>query len=219
MKEQFSYGRNFVIARSFEAIYRTRLGEHVLLWESRTPPSGNALFFTVLDGQEIRVGSIHEFIQQHPECISLSIHHTMHVLWNGVSKKAGLDEIYVPDRTGRAYAMIKLRLVIDSAEFETEECSTLADAALELEEIIGSGVEWCLQTCFECDYCSSAFPSPASDRDDLRCFRDDPEAFMEVKRKQKFASAEARFSGHYFVNAFHTCAAWRPLRLPDDVTE
>lgn len=151
------------------------------------------------------------------KCLSLSIPHTLYVLWNSVPKAAELVETFVPAPASPSFVNVKLSLVVDGNVYETEACDTLTDAIWELDEAIGEEIEWLLQTCYDCLYSRPAFLTPVSDRDHMRCYRDVPEAFAEVRRQGKNASAEALHSGHYFVNVFHTCAAWQPGKSSSDI--
>ena len=213
MEQLPAYARHFVAVSAFEAIYRTEQDEQTLIWESRTSPVGKTILFTRIDNNEIRAGSIHEFVFKDSQCISMTVPHMVHVVWNGFPVAAELLEVFVPARSDKlAPVHIKVSLIVGDASYETVECDSLQDAVLELGEMIGPTVRWSLQTCFHCIFSWPAFLGPTSERDELRCYRDAPEAFEEIRTKSKFASQEAREAGHYFVNAFHTCAGWKPRR-------
>ena len=201
--------RSFSSFNKFWAIHCTEQGEQTLLWESRTTTDEKFTLYTVLDGQEVRVNSISEFLFAHPKCLSLSIPHDIQVLWDGKSQSAELTEDFSL-QSEPSSVVIKLCLVIGNSRYETEECDTLTDAIWELGEIIDGDIKWWVQTCYHCIYSRPAFLVPMSDRDELRCYRDVPDAFEEVKHRGKFADASALHAGHYFVNAFHSCAAWKP---------
>ncbi|MBN1120794.1 MAG: hypothetical protein JXJ17_06920 [Anaerolineae bacterium] len=211
MYDQSPYTQNFVSVSFFEAIYETDHAKQVLLWESRTDAQGKTTLFTVLDKQEVRVGSLQEFLLSQRINTTLSIRHSVNIILNSVSKKAELVEYFMTtSETPPHKVQTKLTLVVDDREYKTEECDTLTDAMWELHEIVGEDVEWSLCTCYDCFYCSQAFNSPRyDDRDGYRCYREDQIALNEVRQKHKFASADALLSGHYFVHAFHTCAAWK----------
>jgi hypothetical protein len=208
------YLRNFVAASAFEAVYITEQGEQTLLVEVRRKPDGKMLLFTVVDGQQVREGSIQEFILTHQACKSLCIRHTVHVLWNSTPKTGELLEIFVPEQDVSRGISVRLRLTIASTAYETDACATLTEALMELDDVIGSETDWWLQICHDCYYSAPAFLFPVDDRDDLRCYRDAPDVVAEVRDKGKFASPEALYAGSYFVNAFHTCAAWRRRKTP-----
>jgi hypothetical protein len=95
----------------------------------------------------------------------------------------------------------------------------LTDAYVELQEITELVARWWLCTCFDCKYSGHARDYCLSDRE-YWCYRDVPDAYAEIAAKGKYASQEARFAGDYFVDAFHTCAAWQPYRavVLDQVT-
>ena len=203
--------QSFSSFNKFWAIHHTERGEQTLLWESRTTTDEKRTLYTILNGQEVHVNSINEFLLTHSKCLSLSIPHDVQVLWNGKSQSAKLTETFSLQSESIS-VVINLCLVIDNSRYETEECDTLTDAIWELEERIGGGIKWWMQTCYHCLYSRPAFLVPVSDRDEMRCYRDVPDAFEEVKRQGKFASISALQAGHYFVDAFHSCAAWRPLK-------
>jgi hypothetical protein len=212
MAELPAYARNFMAASSFEATYRTDQGEQTLILEVRRTPDQGLLLFTVVDGQPVRVNSIHSFILTHPACRALSIPHTVGVLWNGTHKRAEFLEVYAPapdpDPTYRV--SIEAALTIEGTTYKSEACATLSEAMAELRDAIGPETDWWLLTCYHCDFQQPAFRFLVDDRDEMRCYRDAPEAlFVEAKRRGKGASDEALYAGHYYVNAFHTCAAWR----------
>ena len=79
---------------------------------------------------------------------------------------------------------------------------------MELDDIIDDVAVWHLKTCHGCKFSRPAFLWPVSDRDELRCYRDAPDALAELRSQGKFASSEALHAGEYFVNAFHRCSAW-----------
>jgi hypothetical protein len=208
-----AYTRNFVAVSAFEAIYRTEQDEQTLIWESRISPDRKATLFTRIGNKEIRVGSIHEFVLEDSRCISMTVPHKVRVVWNGSPTAAELLEVFIPAPSDKlAPVHIKVSLTIGDASYESVECDSLTEAVWELDEMIGPTVEWSLQTCFDCIFSWPAFLGPTSERDELRCYRDAPEAFEEIRAKSKFASQKAREAGHYFVNAFHTCAGWKSLK-------
>lgn len=200
--------RAFSSFNKFWVIHHTEQGEQILLWESRTTAGEKRVLHTIFEGQVVRVNSLDEFLLANPECLSLSIPHDVKVLWNGESQFAKLTEI-LSLRADRV--VMKLCLVIGGTTYLTEECDSLTDAIWELDKIIGEKTEWWLQACYHCIYSRPAFLFPVSDRDEMRCYRDVPEAFEEVKRLGKFAGISALQAGHYFVDAFHACAAWEFL--------
>lgn len=200
--------RAFSSFNKFWAIHRTEQGEQTLLWESRTTVDRKRMLYTIFDDQVVRVNSINEFLFAYPKCLSLSIPHDVKVLWNGESQFAKLTETFSlqADRV-----VMKLCLVIGGTTYLTEDCDSLTDAIWELDEIIGDQIKWWLQTCYDCIYSRPAFLFPVSDRDEMRCYRDVPDAFEEVKRQGKFASISSLQAGHYFIDAYHACAAWESL--------
>lgn len=209
----------FVAATAFEATCRTERGVEHLLVESRMTADRQTTVFTKVGGRPIRAGSIYELIAQVPGCLSIANHHRVPVLWNGVQRKAELIEEFVTTADTSQLIQVVLRLTLDGVTYETEPCITLTDALLELGDVIGSHVTWRLQTCYHCLYSFAAYPGPSSDRDELRCYRDAPEAFEEIYHHGKFASQEALHAGAYAMNAFHTCVAWEPLTTRSPMSE
>jgi hypothetical protein len=212
MSDSLSYNHNFVGVYVFEAVCETGLGAETLLIESRISASGKLLLFTVVNGQPMRGGSIQDLVLSYPQCLSLSIGHTLHISWNNAHKKAEVYEIYVPSHSKHNMINMKVRLHIDHMSYETEECETLTEAIGELKTLTGPQIAWWFQTCHHCLYSYPAFRGPGwDDRDHLRCYRDAPNELVQVQQKgQKFVDFDTMYAGSYFVNAFHTCAAWQP---------
>jgi hypothetical protein len=214
MKEiPVAFTAKFADFRVHTATYRTQQGETTILLEIRMMANEEHLLFTMVGDQEIRVGSIYELLHTLPSLVSLSIPHEVHLLWNGEIKQAELTEIFRP-RPSVGYplfAALQLRLAIEDRNYETSLCNTLQDAVWELQEITKAQADWWLRTCYHCQYAGQARDYATSDRE-YWCYRDVPDAFAEIQVKGKYASQEALFAGNYFVNAFHTCAAWRPIQ-------
>jgi len=189
----------------------------MLLIEMRISAEGKILLFTVVNGQQIRSSSIQEFVLSHPDCLSLSIGHSVNILWNKAIERAELYEIYVPVHSGHNLIRVKVRLIVGNTTHETEACETLTEAVMELKELTSPDAEWWIQTCHHCIYSYPAFLGPGwDDRDQLRCYRDTPDEFVQIHQKgQKFVSSDTMYAGNYFVHAFHTCAAWRKPKAID----
>jgi len=208
------YARNFVAATAFEVTCSTEQGDETLLVESRRRLDGGMLLFTVIGGQQVQAHSLHELLLASHRCVALTIPHNIRVLWNGVSKSASLLEVLIPTREPLFQPSVKLQLTFDAATYATETCDTLYDAIRELEDILGGDVAMWFQTCIHCNYSWPALYNPGwEDRNDYKCYRDTPEAHIEIRRNGKFASTAAQEAGDYYVDAFHTCAAWQ-RKLP-----
>ena len=203
--------QNFVAAHAFEAMYQSTQGEQLILIETRTGLDASTLLFTMIDDQPVRASSIPDLILLRSDCISLSISHIVPILWNDVPSKGQLTEVFLPTPNGTRWS-VKLNLAIGNATYEAPPCISLTEAMWELQTVTETAIPnltWSLQTCLECRYSYPAFLGPSSDRDELRCYRDAPEALTERQQKHKFASWEALTAGAYFVSAFHRCAAWQ----------
>ena len=209
--------RNFVSAAVFEAEYTSAHGTQTLLIETRAymkkmNESQTQSLFTVINGEAIQLPSLYNLVLRDPECLSLSIPHSLGTEWNGVTKRAVLTEVLVPHhgpKPGRS-VNVKLLFSVDNQFFETDLNDTLQEAFIELDEQMGSSDALWFKVCYQCHYGFPKLNGPQDERENLQCFRDSPlEHFEEVKRLSKFASAAAQHSGDYFVNAFHTCAAWK----------
>jgi len=201
----------FIAARTFTAIYRTRSGEQPLLFEVRRQFEDQLLLFSIINGEAVRMKSVQDFILKRLECLSLSIPHHIPMQWQGVRKQAELVETFSRSENTNKPILLRLKLTVENKTFEAEgDC--LTEAIFELIEAIGPQIDWYLGTCYHCNYFGAFDAGPGEDdREDLRCYRDAPhEQFLEVKKRAKFASLEAHCSGHYFVDAFHTCPAWTP---------
>lgn len=213
MADKVSVAEGFVAVRAYEAVYETRESAQSVVIELRAKSDSTHLIFTIIDGTEVRASSIQSLVLKRIDCVSLTLIHQFSVLWNSTVKKAILKEAFIRDTDISSYVPVKLSLIIDGETYTTiERCDSFTEAMQELHERVGTEIQWRLQTCFDCEFCWSAFLYPTSDRDELRCYRDAPEAFKEIQTKRKFSSQDAIRAGHYFVHALHTCAAWSPLQ-------
>lgn len=215
MREQSDYKRNFASFHVQEAIYRTEHKQEEILVETRMTALEDQLFFTIVNNQQIRASSIHKLVHLLPSLLSLDIKHSIRLLWNDEKRRAEIEEIFRPRQTSQnsLLASSQLRLTVDNKTYETTICDTLMDAIWDLQEIIQSKAEIWLYTCFHCQYNGHAMNYLVGDRE-YWCYRAVPEAFAEIRAKRKAASQSARFAGKYFVNAFHTCAAWQLSQPP-----
>lgn len=214
---------NFVSTAVFEADYATADGVETLCIEVRTyikklNASQTQMLFTMIDGREVRVSSIFDLILLDKKCLSLSIPHSVMIEWNNKSKRAILTEIYIPNHGPQLGKTIKLLLSVDGNLFETSSNDVLQDAFEELNELIAPQKASRLKICYQCNFSYPKLPGRQDERENLQCFRDNLEYFDEVKEAKKFASDKALNSGDFFVNAFHTCAAWKRWQ-PSDFKE
>jgi len=118
------------------------------------------------------------------------------------------NEDGIPNTNGS----LKIRLIRDNLQFESEASDTLTDAICDIQEEVEPDVDLWLMTCFHCKFAGHALNYLVGDRE-FWCYRDAPEAFEDVLKRGKSAKMSSRFAGAFFVNAFHTCAAWE-LRQP-----
>jgi hypothetical protein len=207
---------HFVSSHIQEAVYKTEYEEQIILLESRQFPTEEELLFTIVNDQEFRVPSIHELVYALPSLMSLSLSHSIRLFWNGVIKKATFIEIFTPSRTQRPpLADLQIKLAIDDKSFQTTICDTLQDAIWELHDLTRTEAEWRLYTCYHCQYSGQARDYLVGDRQ-YWCYRDVPDAIAEIKARGKPIRSETRWAGAYYVDAFHTCAAWRPLVLSSE---
>ena len=213
MQELPDYITGFTNFRIHEAIYQTKDKKETILLEFRLTVLEEDILFTVIDGKQIRVETIHHLVQALPALVSLSIPHSIRLLWNGVIKQGELVEIFSPSQDPKhpLIASLQLRLTLDDQTYETTICDNLQDAVQELEEMTEAEAQWWLCTCYHCHYSDHNRLYSLSDRE-YACYRDVPEALAEIRAKGKIASPEARRAGKYFVDAFHTCAAWKPAQ-------
>jgi hypothetical protein len=185
----------------------------------RKRAKGQWIVFTKVGGQLARYDSLQELVLKQPNCRALIISHTLNILWNDTVHKATLYEILSPSEKKSGLVTVKLRLEVNDKEYETEECDSLTEARRHLVEI-SSPVTFQLQICADCCHSWPAVTGPGwDDRDELACYRDAPDAEAELVEKGKFASDEAAGAGEFFVNAFHSCAAWQGMgRSEEQVT-
>lgn len=204
--------QNFVSVSVYNALYETEQGEQEIVLELRVKSDRSKQLFTIIDSQHIYSDSIQALLLARPNCKLISISHSIVLVWNEEKKNATLVEAFCKDKHTSKLCVI-LKMTCEGLTYETSECDTLSDAISELHELTGQSITWHLQTCYDCRLSDLAFLGPTDERDELRCYRDAPEALQEeVETKYKFASLEALNSGVYFVSAFHRCAAWKPMR-------
>jgi hypothetical protein len=208
------HAKNFVSAHVQDAVYKTEHEQQNILLEFRKFPSESELVFTIVNEQDFRVASIHELVYALPSLVSLSLSHSIRLFWNGASKNATLIELFMPSYTHRpTSADLQLRLILEDESYQTTACDTLQDAIWELQEQTKLEAEWRLCTCFHCLYSGYARDYAVSDRE-YWCYRDVPEAVTEIQTNGKVVRNDTRWAGAYFMDAFHTCAFWRPLAFP-----
>ena len=206
--------QNFVSATISEAGYETMRGVQTLLIETRTyikkmNESRTQMLFTRIDGEPVQVPSLYDLALRDAKCLNLSIPHSIMVEWNNVTLRAVLTEVIVPHHGPKSSRSIKLLLSVGERLFETDLNDTLQDAFEELDEQTGSQNALWFKVCYQCTYGYPKLNGPQDERENIQCFRDSPLGHLEeVKRLRKFASRDAHNSGDFFVNAFHTCAAW-----------
>ncbi len=216
--------RNFVSAAVFEAEFTTIYGTQTLLIETRTymkkmNESQNQFLFTIINDKPVHVRSIVDLILHDPQCLSLSLPHSVVIELNGVAKRALLTEVYVPHRGAETNWSIRLALTVDGKDYQTGLNDTLQDSFGELHEQMGLPDASWVKICYQCNYVHGKLNGLQDERENLQCFRDSsPEHFEEARRLMKFASAEAWGSGDFFVTAFHTCAAWKRWQPPMQAT-
>lgn len=217
MVEVPDYFKHFAAFHAYEAIYRTVENEVQILLEIRSFADERELLFTIINSQPVQVSSVHELVYSRPELLSLSIPHSVRLLWDGTVKKAEIVEVFSqshhPDYP--QVASLQLRLNIEGKTYETAICDTLQDAIEELHEMTSTEAQWWLYTCYSCRFSGHARNYSVGDRE-YWCYRDFPEAYDEIKSKGKYASSARRFAGDYFVDAFHMCSAWQPIVFETD---
>jgi hypothetical protein len=199
---------NFISVQTFDAVYTDQQNDQTLILELRYKANRTSLLFTTFNNKQIYSNSIQDFVLKQSNCFSLSIPHNLTVLWDDILKEAQLIETYIPNHEDMS-VNVKVSLFVEGNMYESTTCVSLTEAMLDLYDVIGSNVSWWMQTCFHCKYSNVAFLDPTDDRNELRCYRDVPEAFTEIQQKHKFASSAAFYAGDYNVSAFHRCAAWQ----------
>lgn len=216
MAETSPEKQNFIAAKVYEAVFKTQQAEEIITLELRTRSDRTTTLFTVIDNQETRAASIPSLLLIRPDCISLSIAHTLDVQWNDVRKKCTLTEIFLPEWDNRSFVPLKIALMVDDETYLTSVGISFTEVMSDLHDVIRPRINWRLVTCYDCKYSRPAFLGPTSDRDELRCFRDTPTAFRQIEQTAKFVSGELLHAGDYFVDAFHRCAAWPPTSQASD---
>ena len=181
----------FVSAQVHDAIYKTDNGDLSILLEMRQRVNGETEIYTWIHDEKVRAKSIPDLILSRSECLSLTINHDVPVIWGEDIERAILQETLTPNKQDPAHVLLSLKLMVDDIAYETSACVSLTEAIFELDEKVGNEVKWYLKICHSCKFSRPAFAWPVSDRHELRCYRDAPEAFAEIRNKGKFASRDA----------------------------
>jgi hypothetical protein len=198
--------------RVFEATYRDGENEQRLVLEQRVkwPIWWELLLFTVIGDQPVYADSVQALLLSQPSWESLRIPHDVTVLLDGERKAARIHEVYTANA-----GHIEIRLLLDiegeDKVYETEPCDSLQDARRELDELIGPSRGLWLQVCRECLHSWEISTGPGWDEhEEHGCNRD----ALLAPRENDLLGGVTHFEGRYdfFVHAFHTCAAWRPIR-------
>jgi len=210
MEHKGPYGF-FMAATSYHATCRTDYGDVPLLLELRLFPDGATSWYTIFEDRNIRATYTRGLFDAIPEMLGVAIPHQMTITWQGRNREATIIELLSRDTSAPIGVSIQLQLVLDGQTYTTTPCDVLQDAQLEIVDIAGPEAQLVLQSCSNCIYSGASSPGPGwDDRDGMRCYRDaSPQLFEEVVRRGKFASWDAKHSGHYHVSAFHRCAAWQ----------
>ena len=206
--------RMFMSVRAYRGQYETADGAQPLILEQRLLPDGEMRVFTVLAGQPVRARSIQALMLERPEWVALRLAHTVDVLWKGRRHLAELEEAYLRAPGFSAHLAVALCLRIGGEVVATELCDTLSEALAELQALGAAGGGYRPVICHSCALSRPSLTAPGwDDRDDHQCFRDTPEAYASIGGDGRPVRGWGLHGGDYFVNAFHTCAAWRQAML------
>lgn len=214
MEDNSQYWRHFVLSRHYFARVVNGEGTEKIVIEERANALDEFEIYAIVKGEPIRARFFEEFAASLPGMRRLEIPHRIELVWDGEIRKADFIEVFKRSAEGDGHAMIEFSVVLKVGDnsYATEACDTLQDAIWELEETISHRATWRIRSCYHCFYSGHARFYATSDRE-YWCYRDIPD-FPEWKSDWKGATPSERSSGHFYVNAFHTCAAWRAYDDP-----
>lgn len=200
----------FISSRYYRAKYKSDSGEEEIIIEVRANAIDEFKFFSIVMGEKIVASYLMQFAMLLPNLISLEIPHSLQVMWSNNIYEAQLLEIFQVTETDSdsKSCTLRLELKVDQQVFQTEPCDTLQDAVWELDGLIGDQIQWQLRTCFHCYFSGHARDYITGDRE-YWCYRDSS-IYPERRNQWKSVDPKIRFDADFYVNAFHTCAAWRP---------
>lgn len=203
---------HFVLSRHYFASFMSDEGEEPIVIELRANSLDQFTIFSIVKGKVIRSQHLVDFVGSLPELKFLEIPHQVELLWNEKVLKADLIEVFrSPEQAEEPDSILfGLNLKIGDTTYSTTSCDTLQDAIVELQSMIGEEVSWFLRTCYDCYYSGHARFYATSDRE-YWCYRD-VSGFSEWRSQWKHADTSMRFSGDFYISAFHTCAAWQPFK-------
>jgi hypothetical protein len=122
-----------------------------------------------------------------------------------------LDEVLMLPNEGSSQEslLVRARLQLATGTIESELVETLQDAIWELQEAAGGDLWFAI--CFHCALSGHARDYLIGDRS-YWCYRD----VAGNRGGESVGVADSdepsrRYAGAYYVDAFHTCPAWRPL--------
>lgn len=220
MKELPEYASQFTNFELYEAVCSIEGKEKRTMLEIRVNAIEEKTMLTMVNEQLYRANSIHQLVHMIPCLEYIEIIHPIYLLWSNEDKLASLIERYEPCQptNNEQLSLSRIILIVDDKKYKTDTCDTIMDAIWELQEFIKPDAQIWLKTCYHCQFSGNAMDYLVGDRD-YWCYRDVPEALDEIRAKRKGASRLARFSGKYFVNAFHTCSAWQLSRPQTSVDQ
>ncbi len=200
----------------WEALYFGEQSCEAITIEMRVTPQ-NRLVFAVIDKEPAEARSIQELVAERPDCREISMSHALKLILNGEAKAASLVERFIRDQTRPGLVGRQLVLTVDERRFESQICNSLTEAMFSLDDMLGSSAKWWLTICFDCRFSREARFVPLDDRDFLVCYRDFPNQLSQIEQLEDSRKDATQLSdgGHFFVNAFHSCAAWKEKRSPD----
>jgi|SRR5579872_2843046 len=204
----------------WEALYYTDQSCERITLEMRVTRQ-ERLILAAIGEQSVGARSIQELVALRPDCRELSISHALTLLLNGERKAATLLERFMRDETKPGSVGRQIILTVDKNRFESRICNSLTEAMFSLDDTLGASNKWWLQICFDCRFSREAKFVPLDDRDLLVCYRNFPDKLSQIEQLEDSHNDISPLSdqGHFFVNAFHCCGAWKEKRSPGSNSE
>jgi len=177
-----------------------------LIIETRYRPDEGVELFTIYNEVRVRATTLNDLVSKLDGIDEIQIPRKVPIDFGERVVVGRFTEHYRPSRSGNAFAeTVKATLQVDTNVWESPWSDFLGDALVELHQLSPA---WRFRTCMTCALAAQPSPYGNTDRE-FWCYRDSPEAIREYEQTGRFSDGPYRFTGNYWVPAFHRCAAWR----------